>query len=610
MGEYFPHVHIIESRRLKPLALKEDEFSLGGLNSRTDLHVIMGMVLPPIAPTMSELATDIPAKYGNYYGGMDYTSKTINIPITIMAPQNSKSYLDYTQTLAGLLLTDEADNNQEIPLVFGFQPDLTYWGHITAISDPQVVQEGVWDTTSTITFIMSDPRATLPQVEVPLKNGLNTITVDGTAQTEPVIQIIPKRALKYVGYTLNGGNYGIGPEDPLEQDQAVQEWEKVLDDPVETMAMWSNDASAIGGLVPPKGSAPTVFQGEAMINDATSAMTVKRDPGGANQQFGPHQAGWYGPALRYTGLTQSLTDWRLRVGIHHGRYGGTHNERAMGAVQFQWTDTGGKAIGNFCIVDPGQNGRPRCRLQICQPGSVLATGDGKHRVLLTTTGPSGAFTNKKDAAVKIKTGTKTVKKTIRTRARNGRVTKKTINQKVNTYVTVWNRQETGALTDGWIKMDIQHVGHTWSWSVIQYNTDSGQPYTNPNKYLIAHSQQPINTGNKYQTALGGFGIMFLKHSITEDDQKINYKAPYMSLTGIELWKHNDVPDSSTPTYVASSGSEIVMDSEAQRTTIGGRISYPVWSTSYPKLKPGLNSLNMVGDLSDAKMVLKYLPRKL
>lgn len=592
------------------MALKEDEFSLGGLNSRTDLHVIMGMVLPPIAPAMSELSTDIPAKYGVHFGGIDYTTKTINIPITIMAPHNSKSYIEYAQTLAGLLLTDEPDNDQEIPLVFGFQPDLTYWGHITAISDPQVTQEGTWDSTSTITFVMSDPRATLPQVEVDLKPGLNVITVDGTAQTEPVIQIIPKRALRYVGYTLNGGNYGIGPEDPMEQEQAVQEWEKVLGDPVETMAMWTNDASAIGGLVGPNGGDYTVFQGEAMIKSDTSAMTVKRDPGGYNQQFGTHQSGWYGPALRYTGLTQSLTDWRLKVGIHHGRYNSTHDQRAMGAVQFQWTDTNGKTIGNFCIVDPGGGGRPRCRLQICQPGSTFAPHDGKHRDLLTTTGPSGAFTNKRDMAIKIKTGTKTVRKTIRTRSRNGKVTKKTINQKVDTYVTVWNRQETGALTDGWIKMDLQHVGNTWSWSVVQYNLDNGQPYTNPNKYLIAHSQQPINTGDKYQTALGGFGVMFLKHSITEDDKNIKYRAPYLSLTSIDLWKHNDVPSSSTPTYVASAGSEIVMDSEAQRTTIGGRIAYPVWSTSYPKLKPGVNSLNMVGDLEDSKMVLKYLPRKL
>ena len=104
--------------------------------------------------------------------------------------------------------------------------------------------------------------------------------------------------------------------------------------------------------------------------------------------------------------------------------------------------------------------------------------------------------------------------------------------------------------------------------------------------------------------------MFLKHSITEDDQKIAYKAPYLSLTEIALWKHNDVPSSSTPTYIASAGSEIMMDSESETTTIGGKVSYPVWSTSYPKLKPGLNSLSMVGDLSDAKVVLKYLPRKL
>ena len=84
----------------------------------------------------------------------------------------------------------------------------------------------------------------------------------------------------------------------------------------------------------------------------------------------------------------------------------------------------------------------------------------------------------------------------------------------------------------------------------------------------------------------------------------------MSLTHLQVFKHNKVNSKDTPTYIANAGSEIIMDSEAQRTTVDGKIEYPVWSTSYPKLKPGINSLNIVGDLDDAKMVLKYLPKKL
>lgn len=594
------------------MALKEDEFSLGGLNSRTDLHVIMGMVLPPIAPTMSELVTDIPAKYGNYYGGVDYTSKTINIPITIMAPKNSKSYLDYTQTLAGLLLTDQTDNNQEIPLVFGFQPDLTYWGHITSISNPQVVQEGVWDTTSTITFVMSDPRATLPQVEVDLKNGLNTITVNGTAQTEPIIQIIPKRALKYVGYTLNGGNYGIGPEDPIDQDNAVQEWESVIDDPIKSMALWSSGDDA---LSPIKTGTAHIFQGNATINEDSGSMTVKKvngkkDYGAMPSSLSENDNKWLGPGYKYNGMTQSLPEWRIKAGIHHTKWEGAHSGRAIGQIQLLWLSPNGETIGHFGISDHAYGTRPECFLQITQPGRNFDVGDGTHETFYYGYGPAGAFSNYSDQSINIKTGTKTIKKVVRSRARNGKVTRKTVDKKVDTYITVRNRREYSALSDAWLFLDISYHDNQYNYSIVQHNLSNGQPYTDPNRYLIVNSQQPIKTETSYNTALGGLAIFFGKRPITEDIQKIDYNEPYMSLTHLQVFKHNAISNSNTPTYIANAGSEIVLDSESQRTTVGGKVEYPVWSTSYPKLKPGVNSLNIVGDLDDAKMVLKYLPKKL
>ncbi|MDG6770311.1 distal tail protein Dit, partial [Lactiplantibacillus plantarum] len=195
--------------------LNKNDFEYAGLNSRDDLQAIMGAVTLPSAPAMAEQATDIPAMYGNQFNGMDYTSRTISIPITIIARGSQDKYNQIMHNLSGLLLSDDpSDNGKEYPLVFGFEPKVTYWGHITAISDPQFINQGTWDATLTITFVQSDPRATLPQVEKPLNNGLNTITVDGTARTEPVIQVIPKRDLKYIGFSLNGGQFGLGPESP------------------------------------------------------------------------------------------------------------------------------------------------------------------------------------------------------------------------------------------------------------------------------------------------------------------------------------------------------------------------------------------------------------
>ncbi|WP_024862278.1 hypothetical protein [Pediococcus acidilactici] len=51
-------------------------------------------------------------------------------------------------------------------------------------------------------------------------------------RTEPVIQVIPKRDLKYIGFSLNGGQFGLGPESPGDQATAVQPYTKVVDDPL------------------------------------------------------------------------------------------------------------------------------------------------------------------------------------------------------------------------------------------------------------------------------------------------------------------------------------------------------------------------------------------
>ncbi|MCZ3393569.1 phage tail family protein, partial [Enterococcus faecium] len=173
------------------MTLQRDDFEYAGLNSRDDLQVEMGNVVLPSAPAMAEEVTDIPAMYGNQFNGTNFTSRAISIPVSIYCADNQDAFNQKMHNLSGLLLSDDpSDNGKEYPLVFGFEPKVTYWGHITAISDPAPINPGMYDMTLTITFVQSDPRATLPQVEKPLNNGLNTITVDGTARTAPVVQVI------------------------------------------------------------------------------------------------------------------------------------------------------------------------------------------------------------------------------------------------------------------------------------------------------------------------------------------------------------------------------------------------------------------------------------
>ncbi|MGY5269545.1 phage distal tail protein [Lactiplantibacillus plantarum] len=568
------------------MTLKRDDFEYAGLNSRDDLQVEMGNVVLPSAPAMAEQVTDIPAMYGNQFNGTDFTSRTISIPVSIYCADNQDAFNQVMHKLSGLLLSDNpSDNGKEYPLVFGFEPKVTYWGHITAISEPAPINPGMYDMTLTITFVQSDPRATLPQIEKPLNNGLNTITVDGTARTAPVIQVVPKRPLKYIGFNLNGGQFGLGPETPNDQANAIQPDIHVIDDPIASMAMWTNDANAISGI---KTDGKYNYQGSAEINADTTVMRVAYVNGG--KDFGQMPTNqldgtWLGPTYRYTGMTNALTNYRVRAGLHHMKYWGTHNFRAMGKAQFSLLDASGNTIGRFVIGDHMQGGQTYVALQLCKPGSTF--DDDDHQTLYWGYGPSGAFRN------------------YRTHYSDLVNKSSLVNSK---YVTVVNREEVDCLTSSWVFMDLTKAGNVYTWELHQYSLYDGQPYRNANRYLIA-SGRFVDTNNEYESALGGFGQTFLKQPITEDIDNVQYMAPYMTLTDLQVWQHNQ-PQPNEPTYIANAGEEIVMDCETDTVTVNGRLVSPVWSTDYPQLKPGVNGLTMVGDLDDAQMTLKYLPKLL
>ena len=589
--------------------MNKNDFEYAGLNSRDDLQAVMGAVTLPSAPAMAEQATDIPAMYGNQFNGMDYTSRTISIPITIIARGSQDKYNQIMHNLSGLLLSDDpSDNGKEYPLVFGFEPKVTYWGHITAISDPQFINQGAWDATLTITFVQSDPRATLPQVETPLKNGLNTITVDGTARTEPVIQVVPKRDLKHIGFTLNSGEYGLGPDSDEDQAVAVQPYTQVVNsDVLNTMAEWTNDANAIAQM---KTAGDYIYQGEADSNKDSQVLMVKLSNG--VKQYGTHQSNWYGPGVRFTGMTNSLTNYRVTTRIHHIKHSGTHNGRAMGRVEVLLLDPNGATIGRFGLADSSSGGTPTCYLQITKPGGTFAGGDGKHETLFMGKGPSGSSSNGKDVKVQLKTGTTT--KTVTKKSKNaktGKVTTKSVKETVTNYITVVNKEEKSALSTSWLQLDLIKNGKVFSWSITQYYTSgshSGQPCTDPKRFLIVHGTF-VDTNSNYQSALGGIGGVFFKHSIAEDDENVGYENPYLSITHLNIYQVNDVAQDA-PKYIASAGQEIVLNCETDSTTVGGKLASPIWSTDYPKLSPGVNSLTMIGDLDDAQITLKYLPRLL
>jgi hypothetical protein len=258
----------------------------------------------------------------------------------------------------------------------------------------------------------------------------------------------------------------------------------------------------------------------------------------------------------------------------------------MARCELLLLNASGEMIGRFGILDLGTGRKPLIRLQLCEAGSYMEKDDGKHRNLYYDYGPKGAVKNRKDERIRIKS----------------------ISDKTRKFITLTNREETDCISDGIFVLDMTKKGQVFTWRITQYDTHTGQPYKDSRKHLVV-SGTFVDRNNQYTSPLGGVGVTFLKFPIAEDHNKIAYKDPFMSLANLRIWQANNVDPSDT-TYIASAGEEIVLNCETNTTTVGGKLVSPVWSTDYPKLKPGVNSLAMFGDLDDAQMTLKYLPKLL
>ncbi|MCH8632504.1 phage tail protein, partial [Lactiplantibacillus plantarum] len=165
--------------------------------------------------------------------------------------------------------------------------------------------------------------------------------------------------------------------------------------------------------------------------------------------------------------------------------------------------------------------------------------------------------NGKDVKVQLKTGTTT--KTVTKKSKNaktGKVTTKSVKETVTNYMTVVNKEEKSALSTSWLQLDLIKNGKVFSWSITQYYTSgshSGQPCTDPKRFLIVHGTF-VDTNSDYQSALGGIGGVFFKHSIAEDDENVGYENPYLSITHLDIYQVNDVAQDA-PKYIASAGQE-------------------------------------------------------
>lgn len=605
--------------------MERNEFEYRGQTS-TAMGLLMGTVVLPIAPAMADQSVDIPAKYGNMYLGTDYTAKTINIPVTIQAYEDQDRFNTILRNLSNWLVTDQNSNRvdgTEYDLRFGFDPDIYYRGHFVNISTPTIINQGAWDADLTLTFQMSDPRAFSYEETIPLQMGHNSVNIKGTAMSDPIIQMQAKDTLHYAGATINGEDLATGPEDVDEQNQAETKWTQVVnDDMADRTLSWTTEADAI---------APITTAGNYKISGSfgkakhTTAMTLGLKNN--HWDYGPNAEGyWHGPMARYKGLSKSLTDFQFDVRLHHMNRTGKHNGRAMGDIEFLGLDSNGKSFIRCAIKSLKWGQPPYVLLQVGNPGTHFEKDDD-HITLYHGSGVG--ITKKHDESWKI-TMTPAVKGKKKVKVKTKKSGKKhkakvktktiTYDKKRATYAHVHNYYQTSCLTDGWIDFHVERVNGEWAFSIVQMDLKTGKAYVDGRKHLVLPKNHFTVQARKckdrgYNTALGGFAVAMFKHDISEDLAKPpkDYYRTYLSITNLTVYEHTSIPYEVThPTEIAHRGDCIEFNCETDQIRGGQRNVQlrPTFSTSFPKLRPGTNSIYVVAENDQANARLVYRPRYL
>lgn len=396
-----------------------NEDGSGGFNSQNDLEIIVNHIAKPIAPSMTESYQDVPARYGGVYLGTDYGEKEIDIPITIMC-EDRDEYNRKLMNLTNALINLDDDPMLQHPLRFNDNPDVMYYGHFTEIPTPTFINDGVQDCQTTLTFMLADPRGFGVTQRVEVTDNDQTITAQGNAKVNPIIHIIPKTDLYYfgyetndeyvaVGYNVNDGNTitdADGNITVMGQHQTLQ-----VNDPCTTMATWFESGSDTQVVKPYMGT----IDGTATAT-GTSLMVAKDKDGHYNWGTKGKHGDFYGPVIVHNGLPKITPFWKASVRLHHVKYTGPHNSRAMGKVEAYLLNNDGEICARMGIEDPSHGRMPLAYIQLGHSfDSTKDAGDYKS-IFFNRGNPKQHVNDKKTTVkiplskVKIKKGTSKTKK--------------------------------------------------------------------------------------------------------------------------------------------------------------------------------------------------------
>ena len=480
------------------------------------------------SPEISPENVNVPGRIGLLNMGNDIGARQITLEITL----NCSSQEDFNEKrlyLENLVILQEP---VEKPLILDTDTKWTYYGQFTALSDFEWLNG--YDHKVTLTFSCSDPLKYGEQYDVPITDGLLTITPHGQQKTSPIFSAIATADNTWCGLSSYDQYVYVGGKIDVESgEEALDVYTPVLQDTAQDLNLWqrvSNDSvtwDVTSGNVG-KGSD---FQ---QNDDDISVKEFGENQGSKNE--------WYGPALKRM-MTKELDNWKVTWRIRTvNRYA-----RAENKLELYLLDGTGKAIGKLSIKDDGNGSDQAIYVQ-------AYTGTG----LVKNVGSFIPTVKKK------KTVTVAKKQKVKTTDKKGKVTYKWVtlkeplkaNEAINDFSNFY----------GYI--EFEKVGNKFFAKVVKMDE------TTRNEVKTWESVW-TDTRDTFKKAVAGFGLYAGKRAITEDSKGISYKANYMAFCDLRVYERIQIYDetiiSSNPETIIFEGDEIVFDCESGRVYKNGQL---------------------------------------
>lgn len=509
--------------------MNTNEFSYNGITN-TDMGLIRGKVLLPIAPAISQTTQTIPNRYGSIYLGSSYGAMTINVPVYYRTPYtfygitgDEVAAQEKIREISATFLHPQETRGMEYPLVFGDLPDVTFYAHVTQISDPEAISEGVSDWSSTITFEVSDPRGFLEQQDFDVTDSLATLPIKGNTPVGPVIVATFHNDVKTFTAVKDTGEKSnefvqLGGDSDIDGDTSGSGGDKtrvLVDDPCTTLSTWTK----ISQNANPVNTVNIDIDGSMSSTDLSLRATSK---GGGQYDFGKvgHE-NWYGPAQMHQALTYSPKNWKMQIRLHHSKSKGAHNYRAMGKVEVYILDTKQKTCGRIGIKDIKGGSYPVAYVQL---GNNFDTGkEGKdYKTLYYGSALEFGHTSSPEKV-------------------------KVTYNKSNRYLD--NAQQVNAFADffgqftiikQYVKQSDGTTAINWGYSIDQWDSSKGIYMTN-GLHLGGNKVAFVDTKCAFDFDLSTVAYFTDKHDITEDKAGVKYKEVFQSMSNYHVEELLDSP---------------------------------------------------------------------